>query len=173
MQANNIVFDGAGFKAEKLVVAQFGGKLLSDKANQYKDIDAKVPVKDGSMHSVSVKDQLWSSEKYGAIQIEMQLTNTRTGATMPGCFAKCEAQYYFWRVWTEEYGDTWAIVQVARMKQYVKDNKASLKKWQTQEKTEAKNRSYGRSYDRAEGYVVPMEELKKLAQLKPVEGTKQ
>lgn len=173
MQANNVVFDGAGFKAEKLAVAQFGGKLLSDKTNQYKDIDAQLPAKDGSMHSVSVKDQLWSSERYGAIQIEMLLTNTRTGASMGGCFAKCEAQYYFWRIWTEEYGDTWAIVQVARMKALVEENKATLKKWTTQEKTEAKNRSYGRSYDRAAGYVVPMELLRTIAQLKPVEGTKQ
>ena len=169
----NVFFDGEGFKAEQLAVAQFGGKLLSDKANQYKDIDAKVPAKDGSMHSVSVKDQLWSSEKYGAIQIEMKLTNTRTGAVMNGCFPKCEAQYYFWRVWTEEHGDTWAIVQVARMKKLIEENKTSLKKWKTQEKTEAKNRSYGRSYDRAEGYVVPLELLKSVAQLKPVEGTKQ
>ena len=170
---SNIIFDGAGFKAENMVVAQFGGKLLSDKANQYKDIDASIPAKNGSLQLVSVKDQLWSSEKFGGIQIEMKLTNTLTGATLPGCFAKCEADYYFWRVWTAEHGDTWAIVQVSKMKQYIKDNAASLKKWQTQEKTEAKNRSYNRKYDRAAGYVVPMEELKKIAQLKPVEATKQ
>lgn len=168
-----VIFDGAGFKAEQLVVAQFGGKLLSDKTNQYKDIDAEVFSKGGNKVLISVKDQLWSSEKYGAIQIEMKLTNTLTGATLPGCFAKCEADYYFWRVWTEEHGDTWAIVQVTKMKTFIKENASTLKKWKTQEKTEAKNRSYNRKYDRAEGYVVPMEELKKIAQLKPVEGTKQ
>lgn len=168
-----VIFDGAGFKAEQLAVAQFGGKLLSDKANQYKDIDAQVTSKQGSKHTISVKDQLWSSEKYGAIQIEMKLTNTTTGASMGGCFVKCEADYYFWRVWTAEHGDTWAIVKVSVMKDFINKNKDSLKKWQTQEKTEAKNRSYNRKYDRAAGYVVPMEELKKIAQLKPVEGTKQ
>lgn len=169
-----IIFDGAGFKAEKLAVEQFNGALLSDKANQYKDIDGWVLSKQGSKHLISVKDQLWSSEKYGAIQIEMKLTNTLTGASMNGCFAKCEADYYFWRVWTAEHGDTWAIVKVDVMKKFIKDNAATLKKWQTQEKTEAKNRSYNRKYDRAAGYVVPMEELKKIAQLKAVEGnTKQ
>ena len=168
-----VIFDGAGFKAEQLCVAQFDGVLLSDKVNQYKDIDARITSKQGTKHSVSVKDQLWSSEKYGAIQIEMKLTNTLTGASMGGCFVKCEADYYFWRVWTQEFGDTWAIVPVKKMKEFIKTNAASLKKWKTQEKTEAKNRSYNRKYDRAEGYVVPMEELKKIAQLKPVEGTKQ
>lgn len=167
-----VFFDGAGFKAEQLCVAQFGGKLLSDKTNQYKDIDAELVTKQGSVALVSVKDQLWSSEKYGAIQIEMKLTNTLTGASMNGCFPKCEAKYYFWRVWTAEHGDTWAIVEVTKMKEFIKSNAATLKKWKTQDKTEAKNRSYGRKFDRAEGYVVPMEELKKIAQLKPVEGVK-
>lgn len=172
MQANNVFFDGAGFKAEQLCVDQFNGKLLSDKANQYKDIDAVIKAKNGSSQLVSVKDQLWSSERYGAIQIETKLTNTRTGSVIPGCFAKCEADYYFWRVWTEELGDTWAIVKVSIMKKFIKDNQDTLKKWKTQEKTEAKNRSYGRSYDRAEGFVIPLEQLKSIAQLKPVEGVK-
>lgn len=168
-----VIFDGAGFKAEQLCAMQFNGELLQQKTYQYKDIDARITSKQGSKHLVSVKDQLWSSEKYKAIQIEMKLTNTVTGASIDGCFKKCEADYYFWRVWTEEFGDTWAIVKVSIMKQYIRDNAATLKKWQTQEKTEAKNRSYNRKYDRAAGYVVPMEELKKIAQLKPVEGTKQ
>lgn len=168
-----VIFDGAGFKAEQLCAAQFDGQLTNLKAHQYKDIDAFVTTKQGVKASVSVKDQLWSSEKYGAIQIEMKLTNTVSGASMDGCFIKCEADYYFWRVWTKEFGDTWAIVKVSAMKEFINKNKANLKKWQTQEKTEAKNRSYGRKFDRAAGYVVPMEELKKIAQLKPVEGTKQ
>jgi len=169
----NVFFDGAGFKAEQLAVAQFGGKLLSDKANQYKDIDALLQTKSGSKATASVKDQLSSSQRYGAIQIEMKLTNTLTGASMGGCFIKCEADFYFWRVWTVEHGDTWAIVKVSVMKDFIRNNAQRLKKWQTQEKTEAKNRSYGRKFDRAAGYVVPMEDLKSIAQLKPVEGTKQ
>lgn len=170
----NVIFDGAGFKAEQLVVAQFGGVLLSDKTFQYKDIDARVTSKNGTQALVSVKDQLWSSEKYGAIQIETKLTNTKTGASIDGCFLKCEADYYFWRVWTKEHGDTWAIVKVGKMKEYIAKNKETLKKWKTQEKTEAKNRSYGRKFDRAEGFVVPLAQLVEIAQLKPVEGqTKQ
>jgi hypothetical protein len=91
---------------------------------------------------------------------------------MGGCFVKCGADYYFWRVWTAEHGDTWAIVPVAKMKKFIKENAATLKKWKTQEKTEAKNRSYNRKFDRAEGYVVPMEQLVTIAQLKPVEEVK-
>lgn len=52
---SNVIFDGAGFKAEQLAVAQFGGKLLSDKANQYKDIDAQVTSKQAASTPLALK----------------------------------------------------------------------------------------------------------------------
>lgn len=166
---SKVIFDGAGFKAERLAVMQFGGELITDKLRQWKDIDAVIETKQGINASVSVKDQLWSSERYKGIQIEVRLSNSRTGAAIDGCFLKCEADYYFWRVHTPEYGDTWAIVPTKKMKAFVRENKQSLKTWQTQPKTEAKNRSYGRKYDRACGYVITMEQLASFAYFKPVE----
>jgi len=166
---SKVIFDGAGFKAEKLAVMQFGGELVTDKRSQWRDIDAVIETKQGIKASVSVKDQLWSSERYKGIQIEVRLFNSRTGAVIEGCFLKCQADYYFWRVHTPEYGDTWAIVPTEKMKAFVKENQHTLKKWQTQPKTEAKNRSYGRKYDRACGYVITMEQLASIAYFKPVE----
>lgn len=169
-----VFFDGEGFKAEQLAVAQFGGKLLSDKANQYKDIDAMLPAKNGQLFSVSIKDQLRGTSKgFTSVQLELVTTNTRTGAKNKGCFYTNESDYYFWRIWTPEYGDTWAIVNSAKLKAWVKENMASLKKWSTKPATEEKNRSYGRKFDRSEGVELEISVMKQLGQLKPVEGTKQ
>lgn len=164
-----VIFDGAGFKAEKLAASQFNGKLITDKKMQWKDIDAQVTAKNGSKQYISVKDQLWSSEKYGAIQIETKLTNTRTGESIKGCFYTCEASYYFWRIHTKEHGDTWAVISVSKMRSLVLNG--GYKSWRTQERTEEKNRSYNRTYDRAEGVVIPLCDLRQHAQLIPVEVT--
>ena len=165
-------FDGAGFSAEQIAVQQFKGKLVTDKAQQYKDIDAVLPTKKGVWNTVSIKDQLWSSKKFGGIQIETELVNTRNGKTMPGCFYQNESVMYFWRVWTKEHGDTWFIVKSSVLKEYVEKNKSSLKTWQTQQKTEAKNRSYNRAYDRAKGCTLWVKDITHLGQLKPVQGGK-
>lgn len=166
----SVFFDGAGLKAEQIAVEQFGGELVTDKERQWKDVDVVINTKQGLEASVSVKDQLWSSERYNAIQIELRLVESTTGRSMDGCFLKCEADYYFWRVFTKEHGDTWAIIPVDKMKEYVEENEGVLRKWQTQPKTEAKNRSYGRKYDRAMGVVIPMASLESIAYFKPVEG---
>lgn len=165
-------FDGAGFSAEKIAVKQFKGKLVTDKASQYKDIDALLPTKKGKWNTVSIKDQLWSSGKFGGIQIETELENTRNGKTMEGCFYKNESVMYFWRVWTEEYGDTWLIIKSSVLKDYVESHKDSFKTWKTQPKTEAKNRSFNRYYDRAKGFTLWVNDIKHLGQMKPVKGGK-
>lgn len=163
-------FNGAGFKAEKIAVTQFKGKLVTDLPSQYKDIDALLPTKKGKWNTASIKDQLWSSGKYGGIQIETELENTRNGKTIEGCFYKNESVMYFWRVWTKEHGDTWLIIKSSVLKAYVEANKDSLKTWQTQSKTEEKNRGFGRTYDRARGFTIKVDDIKSLGQMKPVEG---
>lgn len=163
----SVYFDKAGMKAESLCAKQFGITLTSDTKHQYVDIDGWVKGKDGVERSVSVKDQLWSSGVYKAIQIETKLVDSRTGASVDGCFVSCEADFYFWRVTTHK-GDTWAIVEVSKMQAYVEQNK--LKEWRTSAKTEAKNRSYGRKYDRAMGVVVPIDDLVGMATLIKVKG---
>lgn len=167
---SKVIFDGKGFTAEKLAVSQFGGELTSNKEDQYRDIDAFIADKSGKILSVSIKDQLWSSGKYKAIQIELELTDSRTGATMDGCFVSCEADYYFWRITTVEYGDTWASVPVDVMQRYVAENVTRLKTWRTTNATEAKNRSYNRKYDRASGVTISIMELSEIAKFIKVKG---
>lgn len=60
----------------------------------------------------------------------------------------------------------WCIVKSANLKKYVKENKASLKTWQTTTKTENKNKQYGRYYNRSKGVMVDIETLKRLGELK-------
>ena len=170
MQA--VYFDGAGFKAEKLAATQFNGTLVTDLQQQYKDIDVMIKAKDGSLKSVSVKDQLWSSEKFGSIQVELKTINTRTGVSQNGCFYTNESDYYFWRIWTKDFGDTWAVIEASVLKDFVKQNLDTLKTWNTTAKTEEKNRSYGRRYDRTEGVVLKTSDLMQLGKLIPVKGTK-
>lgn len=162
-------FDGAGFKAEHIAVKQFNGKLVTDLEQQYKDIDALLPTKKGVLRTCSIKDQLKSSKQYGSIQIETKLTNTSNERHILGCFYKNQSQMYFWRVWTEKYGDTWLIIKSSVLQNFVEENKEHLRTWRTAKSTEAKNRSYGRKYDRAEGYTIPIKDLEEYAQLKPVE----
>lgn len=165
-------FTQAGFQAEHILVKQFSGKLISDLSQQYKDIDAVLTNKRGKKRSVSVKDQLGSSRKFGGIQIETLLTNTRNGATRNGCFLENAADDYFWRVHTEEHGDTWLIIRCNDLKAYVEANEGSLRKWTTKHYTEEKNRRLGRTYDRAQGVTIPVAKIIKEArvQLIPVES---
>lgn len=153
-----IKFDGSGFTAERIAAKQFNGELVDDKELQYKDIDLFIKSRTGVATPVSVKDQLYSSGRYGAIQIETKMTNTRTGATDVGCFYKSEAAYYLWRI---EYKgvDTWAVIEYKALQEFLGSNPSGVFTWSTLPATEAKNRSYNRYYDRAEGITIPLSVL--------------
>lgn len=165
----SIRFDGAGFKAEQIAAKQFNGKLVTDLSLQYKDIDALIPAKDGSVKSVSVKDQLWSSNKYKAVQIEMQCMNTRTGAVIDGCFPKNQSDYYMWRV-TVDGADSWVVILSSKLKAFVTKHLERLKTYRTTMKVEEKNRSYGRTYDRTSGCIIPLTDLIELGTVYPVQA---
>ncbi len=166
----SVVFDGAGLKAEQLAAKQFNGKLVTDLQLQYKDIDVFIPAKDGSVKSVSVKDQKWSSNKFKAVQVELECENTRTGATVDGCFPKNESDYYLWRV-TVDGKDSWAVILSSKLQEFVYGNLERLKNYRTTARVEEKNRSYGRTYDRTRGKIIPLTELVKLGTIIPVRGT--
>lgn len=167
-----IIFDGEGFKAEAICASQFNGKLTNSKEHQYKDIDLFIKAKDGSVKSCSVKDQLRGTSKgFTSVQLELTTINTRTGAKRNGCFYTNESDYYFWRIWTAEYGDTWAVIETSILKEWVEDNKKSLRAWSTKPATEAKNRSYNRTYDRSEGVELEISVMKQLGKLIKVKET--
>lgn len=167
MQANKVVFDGAGFKAEHIAAQQFNGTLVTDLTLQYKDIDVMVPAKDGSVKSCSVKDSVSGSKQWKNVQIELLTVNTRNGATQPGCFVKNESDYYLWQVWWEGKAQ-WVVVQSADLKAYVKENKHRLRKFKTTAGVEALNRKYGRTYDRSEGVNIDIDVFVALGKLIPV-----
>lgn len=149
-----VYFDKSGMQAEIICARQFNGKLTSKKEHQYKDIDLFIKGK-----SCSVKDQLQSSKRFGSVQVELKLHSTQRGKTMQGCFYSNESDYYLWRVWTPEKGDSWVGVATDALRAYVKAKGASLRKWSTSAATEAKNRSYGRVYDGSSGLVIPVADL--------------
>lgn len=166
-----ILFDGAGFEAEKLCVNQFRGQLLQDTNNQYKDIDCLVQTKKGRKYTASVKDQRTSMMKgYNTIQLELKQYNTKTGHSIDGCFVKNESDYYFWLVWYDNKAQ-WVIVKSKDLKEYVSKNKDTLKSWTTSPTTEAKNRSYGRKYDRSEGVMISVDVLKTLGKLQDLKSS--
>ena len=168
---SNVHFDGKGFKAEHVAARQFGGMLVTELALQYKDIDVMVPAKDGSVKSCSVKDSLSGSKAFENVQIELLTINTRNGATQPGCFVKNESDYYMWQVWWEGKAQ-WVVVESDKLKAFVKTNKARLKFFGTNAKTEAMNRKFGRTYDRSEGVNIDIDVFVKLAdKLIPVKET--
>lgn len=160
----SIYFDGAGLQAEHIAAKQFDGVLTDKLEHQYADIDLFIRGK-----SVSVKDQLESSAKYGGIQIELQTMNTRNGDTRPGCFYTNEADYYFWRVSIND-NDMWCVIPCQVLKDYVRDNLGTLRTWQTRHSTETKNRNYGRTYDRTTGVNITTRELVKLGKCTAVKG---
>lgn len=147
------MFDGAGFKAEQLAQRQFGGELVKNLEMQYKDIDLVLQGKDGSDYSVSIKDQLWSSGKYGGMQIETELYNSSNGKTMVGCFYSNDSDYYLWRL--EVKGkDSWFIVKTQVLRDWVEENRSTLVPWKTRPVTEQKNSSLGRYYNGARGLTL-------------------
>lgn len=163
---SKVIFDGKGFKAEKLCAKQFNGRTVSSKAMQYKDIDCYVKMKSGKEFTASVKDQTYSTKQgYDTVQVELEQTNTRTGSKINGCFHKNRSDFYFWLVFYEG-KEQWIIINSDKLKKYVRENKKDLKTWCTSSATEAKNRSYKRTYDRSEGVMINISTLAELGQLK-------
>lgn len=156
----SIYFDGAGEAAERICAEQFNGTLTDEKKHQYKDIDLFIKGK-----SCSVKDQLHSSKKWGSVQVELQLINTDDDSSMQGCFYSNESDYYFWRIHTEEKGDSWCVIESAKLKALVEQKQHSFRKWYTTKATEARNKKYGRTFNRSVGVVIPVSELVKIGKV--------
>lgn len=149
-------------EAEEIASRQFNGHRVTELNQQYKDIDLIVTGTDNQQYTVSIKDQLWSSGKFGGIQVETQLTNTTTGQSMDGCFLNNDSDFYFWRI-TYQNKDCWFIVKSSVLRRWVDHNKSSLHKWCTKHNTEEKNKQLGRKFNRAEGFTIRItEELIKL-----------
>ena len=141
---------------ERLYVAQFGGTLIDDE-RQWK-IDADILTPDGK--TVSIKDQLRSSAKYGNLAIGVEMSNPRNGATKPdwfgyinttGCALLCTHPQ------TKE--AIWIRCTPEKLKAWVKDNASKLRKFNLQPSTVQHNEQQGRTYTDGWGYLVPVQSL--------------
>ena len=141
---------------ERLYVAQFGGTLIDDE-RQWK-IDADVLTLCGK--TVSIKDQLKSSAKYGNLAIGVEMSNPRNGATKPdwfgyinttGCALLCTHPQ------TKE--AIWIRCTPEKLKAWVKDNASKLRKFNLQPSTVQHNEQQGRTYTDGWGYLVPVQSL--------------
>lgn len=159
-----------GQQAELLCAYQFNGRLTAELEHQYKDIDLFIKDKAGDWKSCSVKDQLrGTSRGWTSVQIELEQFDIDTDETMPGCFYKTQADFYFWRV--EWQGSAyWCVVPTIALQAYVEAHREVLTEWTTTYATGVRNRSQGRKYNMACGVEVELAELGKLGKWIPVKS---
>ena len=141
---------------EKIYVAQFGGKLIND-SRQW-EIDADVLTPDGK--TVSVKDQLKASAKYGNIAIGVETSNPKTGAVKPDWFGYIATTGFAVLCTHPVSGKAgWLGCTPEKLQQWVESNKASLRKFRLQPHVVEHNIKQGRVYVDGWGYLVSVQRL--------------
>lgn len=140
--------------AEHKFIKQFGGKRATALETQYKDIDVEFP-KTGK--TFSIKDQAWSSGKYGGITIE-HFTEAEDGSRMDGNFKYCEADTYGWLV-TWNGVAQWLLIHCSVLKEYAAKNEERFKMKTTMASTTAQNASQGRKFTKAYITALPLKSL--------------
>lgn len=164
----SIYFDNEGMRAERICANQFKGRLTKEKEDQFRDIDLYIKSFKGEWKSVSVKDQLRGTSKgFTSVQVELYQEDTDTGEWINGCFHTNESDYYMWRVCYQGV-DSWAVIPSESLKEFINTNLQNLRDWTTTRAVEAKNRSYGRKYNRAGGVELEMEDMAELGRMIPV-----
>lgn len=144
-----------GEAAEKVFIEQFGGRRVTDLPTQYKDIDVVFP-KSGATYSI--KDQIYSSGKYGGITVEMKLEDPFTGATQDGNLLYCEADTYGWAItWQDK--PYWLLIHHSTLKDYVENNSQRFPLKTTMATTTAQNASQGRKFTKAYIHAIPLKNL--------------
>lgn len=141
---------------ELLYTKQFGGTHITD-SRQW-EIDADVLTPDGK--TVSIKDQLASSSKYGNIAVEAQTSNPDNGKTKDG--------------WLHYIGTTgfatlcthpktkeaiWIRCTPAKLQEFVKQHEKTLRKYKLMPWTIEHNRKQGRTYVDGWGYLISVQAL--------------
>jgi hypothetical protein len=141
---------------EILYTKQFGGTHITD-SRQW-EIDADVLTPDGK--TVSIKDQLASSGKYGNIAVEAQTSNPDNGKTKDG--------------WLHYIGTTgfatlcvhpktkeaiWIRCTPAKLQAFVKQHEKTLRKYKLMPWTIEHNRKQGRTYVDGWGYLISVQAL--------------
>lgn len=141
---------------ERLYAAQFGGEIIED-SRQW-EIDADVLTPDGK--TVSIKDQLKASAKYGNIAIGVETSNPDNGKVKPDWFGYI-ATTGFAVLCTHPTTKqaVWIRCTPEKLQAWVEANKASLRKFKLQPHVVQHNKAQGRVYTDGWGYLVSVQAL--------------
>ena len=141
---------------ERLYVAQFGGDLIKD-ARQW-EIDADVLTPDGK--TVSIKDQLKSSAKYGNVAIGVETSNPRTGAIKPDWFGYIATTgFAVLCTHPKTKQAIWIRCTPTKLQEWVNVQSSNLRKFNLQPSVIRHNEQQGRTYTDGWGYLVPVQSL--------------
>ena len=141
---------------ERLYVAQFGGELIKD-ARQW-EIDADVLTNDGK--TVSIKDQLKASARYGNIAIGDETSNPNNGKTKPDWFDYIATTgFAILCTHPKTRQAIWIRCRPSKLKQWVEQNKTSLRKFNLQPSVIEHNIRQGRTYTDGWGYLISVQKL--------------
>ena len=141
---------------ERLYIAQFGGELIND-ARQWQ-IDADVLTPDGK--TVSIKDQLKASAKYGNIAIGVETSNPNNGKTKPDWFGYIATTgFAVLCTHPKTKQAIWIRCRPSKLKQWTEQNKTSLRKFNLHKSSIEHNTKQGRTYTDGWGYLIPVQKL--------------
>ena len=141
---------------ESLYTAQFGGTIITD-SRQW-EIDADVITPDGK--TVSIKDQLKSSAKYGNVAVEVENSNPDNGKTKDGWFRYIATTGFATLcVHPETKGAIWIRCTPAKLQAFVELHKSSLRKYKLTPWTIEHNRKQGRTFVDGWGYLISVQAL--------------
>jgi len=145
-------------KTEELYIKQFGGSLIKDSRQWEEDADIITP--EGK--TVSIKDQLKSSAKYGNIAVEMETSNPDNGDTRDGWMLYINTTGFATLC---EHPDTkqpiWIRCTPAKLRAYVETHKNNLRKYHLLPYTIEHNRKQGRTFVDGWGYLISVRALLK------------
>ena len=141
---------------ERLYVAQFGGELIRD-ARQW-EIDADVLTPDGK--TVSIKDQLKSSAKYGNVAIGVETSNPRTGAIKPDWFGYIATTgFAILCTHPKTKQSIWIRCTPTKLQEWVKAQSGKLRRFNLQPSVIEHNIRQGRTYVDGWGYLISVQKL--------------
>ena len=141
---------------EVLYAEQFGGELIND-SRQW-TIDADVLTPDGK--TVSIKDQLKASAKYGNIAIGVETSNPNNGKTKPDWFGYIATTgFAILCTHPKTKQAIWIRCKPSKLRQWVEQNKTSLRKFNLQPSVIEHNIKQGRTYTDGWGYLISVQKL--------------
>lgn len=145
-----------GTRAEQAFTRQFNATSNVDRRMKLRGIDAILTTDSEEQITVSVKDQEYSSEKFGGITVETKMLNTVTGATRIGNLFASHADTYAWLVSIAGVRH-WLVFKAKSLRDYCE--LGGHAEYHTTLESEARNRSVGRVFDRTMGYKFTLDQL--------------